>query len=201
MTQSRIRISAAVAILGAFLYYIGDAVTIAGIILPVLWHELGHVCALRLLGLRIKGFRAELRGFCIEYAGYVGEAGHALAAAAGPVAGLLYAAAASRAAARWSSPWLEFTAGASLLLSVFNLLPALPLDGGRVALCLATALLGEERGERTARALGMVTGALLLLAGLWLWTRGMGLAVTIPALWILLYGNGGQGIVKHGELL
>ena len=53
--------------------------------------------ALLLLGLHIKGIRAELRGFCIEYCGYTGAVGHALAALAGPAAGLAYALAASTA--------------------------------------------------------------------------------------------------------
>ena len=71
--------------------------------------------------LHVRGIRLQLKGFCIDYCGYTGAAGHALAAAAGPLAGLAYALAASGLAQRLESDWLGLTAGISLLLSLFNL--------------------------------------------------------------------------------
>ena len=96
MRNNALRIGSGAVLLAAFLYYIGRPPELAAVLLPAAVHELGHILALELLGLRIKGFRIELRGFCIEYCGYTGAVGHALAAAAGPAAGLVYALAASR---------------------------------------------------------------------------------------------------------
>ena len=65
-------------LLGAGLFCLGDRDSIAAVALPVLAHELGHLLALWILGMPVRGFRLELRGFCIEYGGSSGAVGHAL---------------------------------------------------------------------------------------------------------------------------
>ena len=132
MSKRRFHISAGAVLAAALLFFFMDTATLWTIALPVAAHELGHVIALRLLGLRIRGFRAELKGLCIDYCGFCGTAGHLFAAAAGPVDGLLYAFAASYWAKLFQNDTAALSAGISLLLSLFNLLPVLPLDGGRI---------------------------------------------------------------------
>lgn len=85
--------------------------------MPVLIHELGHIVCLRLLGLRICGFKAELRGLCMGYAGCTSGFGRILAAAAGPAAGGLYALIASYAGKIYGSDWLLCSAGVSVILT------------------------------------------------------------------------------------
>ena len=152
----------------------------------MIFHELGHILALRLLGLRICRFQIELKGLCMEYRGCTGGMGHALAAAAGPALGLLYALAASLLAARYNSAWLELTAGVSLLLSAFNLLPALPLDGGRILYHLSAALFGERAAARVTDLTSLIVGTALLGLGAYLMFRGLGLALELAAVWLLL---------------
>ena len=179
-------ISPPAAAAAALAYYLAPVDKLLAVLLPVLAHELGHILALRLLGLRIRCFQIELKGLCIEYRGYTGALGHALAAAAGPALGLLYALAASLLAARFHSPWLELTAGVSLLLSMFNLLPALPLDGGRILYHLSAALLGERTAARVANGFSLAVGAVLLGVGTYLMLSGCGLALELAAVWLLL---------------
>ena len=201
MMQERIRISAFAALVGGFLYIIGDLSTILAVLLPIAVHELGHIIALRLLGLRIIGFEIELRGFCIKYTGCTGLLGEAAAAAAGPLAGILYAVAASAAGAVSDSAWLELTAGVSLLLSVFNLLPAKPLDGGKLFGYILALIFGERMGTKiSGAAAGMVCIA-AMLAGLWLLFKGYGIAATAAALWLLLCQSEEQGLVNPREIL
>lgn len=196
-----IKVSALAALLAATLYCFADLRDIAALLLAASAHELGHIAALLLLGLRITGFRAELRGLCIEYAGYAGRGAEALAAAAGPAAGLLLWALLSTLSRACGGAWLELTAGLSLLLSVFNLLPALPLDGGRVFLSLACAAFGDAAGRRLSEAVGLLTGVALTLLGLWAAWRGMGLALAAAALWLLLYRRGEPGLVNAREII
>lgn len=197
----RIKISAEAALVAAFLYYIGDFRTAMAVVLPVLVHEFGHLGALRALGLRATGLRVELKGFCIEYEGEAGRLGHALAAFAGPLAGVIYALAAATAGRLSGCEWLSLTAGVSVILSGFNMLPAMPLDGGRIAQSFLCAALGDRTGERAGRILSTAVGAVLLAAGTLLTAAGGGIALLLAAIWVLTYQNEGEGIEKNREIL
>lgn len=186
MIRKGFGISAPAAVAAALVYYLAPVDKFMAVLLPVLIHELGHVLALRLLGLRISCFRIELKGLCIEYRGYTGAIGHVLAAAAGPALGLLYALAASLLAERPQSHWLELTAGISLLLSAFNLLPAFPLDGGMILYHLLAALWGEATAARVADGVSLAVGTLLLGLGAYIMFLGYGLALELAAVWLLL---------------
>lgn len=83
--------------------------------------------------------RISVLGAEMQVAGRMSYGGELLAAAAGPAVNLLLAAALGLPG-RWWEP-LYLLAGAQAVLGCFNLLPILPLDGGRMlwlALCWGT---------------------------------------------------------------
>ena len=160
--------------------------SIAALTAAVVVHELGHLAALRLLGLRIRAFRSEAQGFCIDYEGETTRLGNIVAALVGPAAGLVLAFALSALAAYTVSSFCALTAGVSLLLSLFNLLPVCRLDGGRIAWLLLPALFGEAAGDRAARALSAVTAAVLFALGLCVLLAGHGAGLIIAASWLIL---------------
>jgi Zn-dependent protease len=104
------------------------------------------------------------------------RAGHeTLVALAGPAVSLLLAALAGAAGLALSSAAPDLAVLALYLslmngvLGVINLLPAAPLDGGRVLRALFTDATGsDERGTRAAVKGGNIAGALLVVLGLWL---------------------------------
>ena len=183
------------------LYSLGNTRNMAAVLLPILAHEAGHLLAFWLLGLPLRRFRIELRGLCIEYGGAPGPFSLAFAASAGPLAGLIYAFACSRCGNRLNSDWLCLTAGVSLLLSVFNLLPALPLDGGTLLNCLCTPLFGERTAGKLCEVSGILVSACLLGLGFHRMLHGSGIGLVLAAIWLLLSQEDGQGLVKRREII
>lgn len=185
----------------AAMFFLGSCGDLAAVLLPAAAHELGHLFALWILGLPVRSFWIDLKGLCIKYGGSTGEMGHVFAAAAGPIAGFAFAYAASLAGKRLGSEWLCLTAGVSLLLSVFNLLPALPLDGGNILLHLSGAILGERRAHSLTEVSGLLVCAAMLGSGFYLLLQGKGAALLLAAIWLLLAQESGRGLVKRQEMI
>ena len=200
MRKARIDICPSAMLMFAVLFYLSDTKEFLAFVLPVAVHELGHIAVIRLLGLRIYGFEFELSGLRIDYSGYTGYAGHAAAALAGPAAGFAYSFAASGLGNRMENPVLCLSAGISLILSAFNMLPALPLDGGRAALYIGSALWGERKGEYAACIVSTFIGATLLAAGIFLMHSGYGAAVLLAAVWLLIFQDT-EGLVKKRKVM
>ena len=113
----------------------------------------------------------------------------------------LFAFAASFFARRTGNEALAVSAGVSLLLSLFNLLPILPLDGGRIFSIAAAELLGGRKGAALTKGLGLVLSTALLMAGTWRMWRGEGTALTLFSLWLLIAQPDKAALVNRKELL
>ncbi|MEV4442275.1 site-2 protease family protein [Streptomyces sp. NPDC049577] len=80
---------------------------------------------------------------------------------------------------------LVWAGGANLLLGVFNLLPAAPLDGGRIVLSAVWWRSGDRsRAQRVAGRSGQVAGFLMIAFGWAELTRGLN-----SGLWLMLIGG------------
>ena len=150
----------AMALVGAFLFFFS-----------LLLHELGHALQARREGMEIEGITLWLFGGVAKFKGMFPGAGPEFRIAiAGPLVslllGLLFVGGAQLGlpeAADAVSAWLGYV---NLTLLVFNLLPALPLDGGRV---LRAALWYFRRdfawATRVSVAIAQGFGYLLIAAG------------------------------------
>lgn len=145
--------------------------------LGLLAHELSHAIVARRNGVEVEGITLWMLGGVAQLHGEARTPGADLRiAGVGPLVSLLLglgfgvvggvvAAAGGGGLLVATLAWL---AGINVLLAVFNILPAAPLDGGRIL----RAALWRWRGDRTwaavtaARA-GRVLGALLIAVGLW----------------------------------
>lgn len=196
MVKRRLFLSFTAVYLAICLYYRQALSLIPLILLPAAAHELGHILALLLLGQRITGLTLEAQGLCIRYRGSCSPLGHILAALAGPLGGALYALLGS-----CDAVWLKQSAELSLLFTAFNLLPILPLDGGRVFSQISVLCLGQVHGTAFFRALSAVLLALLLIGGvaLALWKKSTTLLAA--AIWLLLSQNEEEALVKSGKII
>lgn len=94
-------------------------------------------------------------------------------AAAGPLCNglLVLAALVLYSAHLWSEGFSTFFVRANLTMALFNLLPALPLDGGRIWRAVGSRVYGYQRaGEMAVRSAFACSAALLAVGtGAWLW--------------------------------
>jgi Zn-dependent protease len=139
----------------------------------VLVHEVGHAVVARRAGVAVRGVSLFLFGGYTEMVGEPERPSADLAVAlAGPLASLGMAAALGLL--RW--PFLGLLPGAADVLGLlvvinlgavaFNLLPGLPLDGGRIVRALYWRSTGDRvAGGRVAAVAGRVLGALLVAGG------------------------------------
>jgi len=160
-------------------------------------HEAGHWLVARHAGLPVTRLALSLVGGALELGAAPRSAGAEFRVAlGGPLASLLtavLAAAAHVALVEWNADPLvaavaAVVAVANLIVAVFNLLPGLPLDGGRVLKAVIWRATGDEtRAGRLAGAAGRVLAAGLLAlaviasasgdAAAALWSSALGLTI------------------------
>lgn len=134
-------------------------------------HELAHIAAARACGVDIAEIRLMPFGGSarIENPYGISPAQLALTAAAGPAMNLLMMLFFA-ALAQWNLLRIDLAATfvrANLVLMLFNLLPALPLDGGRILYALLSRPLGDARALRLGLWSGRALAAALLSAALY----------------------------------
>jgi Zn-dependent protease/CBS domain-containing protein len=157
----------------------------------ILAHELGHAIAARRRGVEIEEIDLWLLGGVARMSGEPRRAGDELRfALAGPAVTLVLLAVtlvlrlAAAGAPDWVRAFLDYQAAANAAIVAFNLLPAFPLDGGRVARALLWWRLDDhDRATELAAHGGRAIGFALVGLGL------LGLASgVLGALWPALVG-------------
>jgi Zn-dependent protease/predicted transcriptional regulator len=140
--------------------------------LSILLHELGHAVQARRDGMEIEGITLWLFGGVARFKGMFPSAGAEFRIAlAGPLVslalGLLFALGAfAMSLGDTVDAVLAWLGYINLTLLVFNLLPALPLDGGRVLRSALWHLKGDfRRATRAAAAVGRAFGYLFIAGG------------------------------------
>lgn len=164
--------------------YLWQFVLAAGI------HELGHAAAVFLAGGRIDTLVLYAAGACMNIHHTRGYVCDILIAAAGPLSGFI----AAIVSAELGN--LSFS-GVNLLLSLFNCLPILPLDGGCIVaylLCLSPAGL---RGYDFLCFLSLAESLGIIGLGCYVWQRtGTNIALLVIGL-TLFAGNCGLQRIRE----
>lgn len=177
--------------------------------LSVLAHELGHCVAAMRLGIPVRRLRLFLLGGISEVMRTPGKPGHeGVVAGAGPAVSIGLAAVFGLGAMVMQPSnvvWLLVAqiAAANLAVAVFNLLPGLPLDGGRILRAAVWAATGQ-RGTGTRAA---VVGGVLVAAALVLWAllgladgaedRWLRFGVCLLTAWFVFAGARGELQAEH----
>ncbi len=182
MKLERILISAAIVIICVEFLTADSGQNIAALVMAVLVHELGHLFAIILMGMKVTDIHVEPCGLCLDYAGVNSNTREIIAALAGPFMGMLF----FRLSLYSKSALLMLSGRLSLLYSVFNLLPAKPLDGGRIFAHLAETMLGDFEGARISKLASAAISILLMIFGFIYSIKGEGNALFAAGLWLVM---------------
>jgi Zn-dependent protease/CBS domain-containing protein len=156
----------------------------------ILFHELAHAVVARRLGLRTRSITLFVFGGVaqLEKDPKDGRAEFWMAAA-GPaaslaLAGLFYTLASVPFLGPAAVAVARYLALINLILALFNLVPAFPMDGGRLLRGALWGRLGKSRATHIASAAGTFFAFLLIFTGVFSLLRGDSLG----GLWYILIG-------------
>ncbi len=175
----RVRIRATFLLYLATLALLASPEACLGAVCALAVHEAGHLLAARALGARFAQMELTPFGGVISGAPgaqFPGGPRGALIALAGPLGNALALAALLSMPVRGmlGDPLARQLALPNAVMLAFNLLPALPLDGGQIVFCLFRFALGASRLIALLCALGACLGAgMIALCGAGLWRYGL----------------------------
>lgn len=175
-------------------YWLAGVLTTLAFYVSLLAHEMAHAAVAHRQGLSVRGIVLWLFGGMAQIEGDSSDAGSEFRmAVVGPLTSFLVAGLAAGAA--WALSWLgvvplavaalAWLAGINVLLGGFNLLPAFPLDGGRVLRAILWWRSGDrDRATLGAARTGRVLGFALVAFGLYETL----FAANFNGLWLALVG-------------
>lgn len=180
----------------------------AGILLfaSVLAHELGHSVVAQRLGIQIAAIDLHLLGgAALMTESPDRPADEVMIAAAGPAvsfalgAVFFVLATLTGGALTFASPGfadvLAYTAAVNIGMGVFNLIPALPMDGGRIFRAAMTKRLGALRATRVAAKVARVFAVLFIGGGL----LSMSLSLALIGAFVWALAGREEKIAVHRE--
>lgn len=162
----RVRVNLLFLLLCALYVYLGLGFEIAVIFASVLVHELSHTIMAAVLGVKVAeiellpfGGQAKIE----DFTGLVPDK-EIYTALAGPIISLSLAAVFYFLPAL-QSPKSDLIIQINLFLGIFNLLPALPLDGGRILRAFLSRLVGYKKATYRSALLGKIIAILIAAYG------------------------------------
>lgn len=174
-------------LLGLVLVWFGGLVGVLFVCLAfasVVLHELGHALVARQLGVHVAGIELGFLGGAAKMVNLPRTPRHELMiAAAGPAVSLMLGGAFIGIGAALGSPFVATIGWINLVIAGFNLIPALPMDGGRILRALLVPRFGHVGATDIAVSVARVAAIGFVILGL---TAHMyQLLILAPFLWLM----------------
>ncbi len=192
--KRNIKISAlSLALLFSVYYFLGTYI-FAAFVVSVLVHELGHVIGILLCGGKIENISLKAGGFYLTGTGVLTQTGVIISLFSGPLFGFVLAAVCAEMPLCDGNYFCFEISRISFVLSVYNLLPAVQLDGGRILDCLLAGFIDTKNRTAILNAAGIISGAAVVLVGAVL----SDIILVGAGLWLLISQT---GIVKNKRVM
>jgi len=170
-------------LLAAWLVYWDQQFLMPLSVAACLLHELGHYFALKCCGLQISKLKITAVGAAMTLEPAPNYVQEMLIALSGPGINLLLAVLLSRMGQ------LPLFSGLNLILGCLNLLPVMPLDGGRCLQGILSLLCPADTAEVICRQLSNVLTAFCLGSGLWLAVLHGNVTLLCVGVWMFSVSN------------
>ncbi len=179
----------------ALAVWIGEGKRMAIMAASILIHELTHIAAARILRVRVHELELTPAGGAarLENLWSLRPGQAAAVALAGPAANLMIMVTAA-AMCWWNMMDAAFAAvlmEQNLIICLFNLMPALPMDGGRVLCGLLSRRMSTAGAARVGTAVSMMLAAALAALSVYGLIRGR-LNITLPVAAVFLIMSAGR---------
>ncbi|MBV8748298.1 MAG: M50 family metallopeptidase [Candidatus Eremiobacteraeota bacterium] len=149
----------------------------------VLLHELGHALVARQLGVHVSGIELSFFGGAAKMVQMPQRASHEIAIAiAGPIVSLALGGLGIGLGAVTHIGLFAWLGWTNLVIAGFNLIPALPMDGGRILRAALTRKLDYVRATDVAVSVSRVVAIAFAVLGLAGWYQ---LLLLAPLLWFM----------------
>lgn len=194
--ETEVRINITSVIMPVFMLIAGLMEEYAAAFLSMLAHELSHLAAASICGAKAGIINISVLGFsAVIRDGNCSRKEQILIYSSGPVFNLLVFAAAALAdhLIRGDQKVLRLLSASNLFLALFNLLPVLPLDGGRLILGLLAEDMGIMAAGRLLRKLAWFISVPAGLLGIYQFCiSSFNISLMVTALYIMIISMTGR---------
>lgn len=176
-------------LVGLLVFYGNNIWLIAGVFAALMIHEISHLLTSRLLGYQVTQLKLTIFGGCltIDPLFEANPNAEAIIAAAGPAINFIMA------LGVWylqllgiRNDYLGYWQQLNLGIGLVNLLPAYPLDGGRILHAWLTQTCGLKIAAHVVRAITLGVALFFLISGcIQVWLKTGGLTLIIIGLFII----------------
>ncbi len=186
----KIEVSPGFLLIVALFYYLDEQGIVSWGLLACALHEWGHYAAATLVGgevvcLRLSAVGGEMELSSRSILSYKKEL---LTVIAGPAVNLTAAFLVAALSDQRNETAFLFS-GLNFTVACFNLLPAFPLDGGKIVHILISMLHSQKAAEKITRVLTvMLAGAALMAGAILFWKTGKNLTLFLVGFWLLKMG-------------
>ncbi|MGI5912683.1 MAG: M50 family metallopeptidase [Syntrophomonadaceae bacterium] len=183
--------------------YLGLALEIIVVLTSVLAHEIAHSVMARIMGLKIAEIHILPFGGQAKIEDFTGlnPDKEIYVALAGPCLSLSVAAAFYFLPLQFSTTIIDIAVKVNLLLGILNLLPALPLDGGRVLRAVLSSYRGYNKATRDAALIGKIIAILMIFGGCYLtWRNSIGVNFIILGVFLFWAAQREAGLLAYAFL-
>jgi Zn-dependent protease len=171
MERLKINVHPTFVVFAILLVYFGQGFLFLNYLVTIFLHEYAHALVAKKLGYKIKDIKLIPFGICLNMkSSIVSPKDEIKIAIAGPLMNLVLCVLSF--SVWWIAPavynYTYLFCYANLVTFLFNLLPAFPLDGGRILLAVLRSKSREVNATKLCKAVNIILGVILL--GLFVWS-------------------------------